>query len=282
MTDRFEDLRTFVTVISCGGVNAAAAELGIAKSAVSRRLSELEERLGASLVERSTRRFEPTALGLEYYKRAGDILASLEQLDAAIAAAPNGGATLTISAAQPVVTHVLLPALASTAFLEATSSLRLKIVPRQSGVAGDADMIVSEEPVSGWESRPLLSTVLKVCGSPAYLAGRPSITDPSAFHGHVSIAWDGTTDWRLRDRARKAPAAALTTATVIEAKAAALAGFGLAQLPDFLVAEEMRDGSLVAVLQDLEPPATQLRVFYAADAELSTRQAVDALSAQAV
>lgn len=62
VADRFEDLRTYVTIVDHGGVNAAAAAMGIARSAVSRRLSDLEARIGVTL-ERTTRHFEPTSAG---------------------------------------------------------------------------------------------------------------------------------------------------------------------------------------------------------------------------
>lgn len=60
MANRFDGLRTYVAILDAGGVNAAAATLGIARSAVSRRLSDLEARLRVTLVERSTRNFAPT------------------------------------------------------------------------------------------------------------------------------------------------------------------------------------------------------------------------------
>jgi DNA-binding transcriptional LysR family regulator len=66
VADKYEDLRTYVAVIDNGGINAAAAALDIAKSAVSRRLGQLEERLGATLIIRTTRSFEPTAAGRRY------------------------------------------------------------------------------------------------------------------------------------------------------------------------------------------------------------------------
>lgn len=67
MADKLEELGTYVAIIDSGGVNAAVASIGIAKSAVSRRLGKLEQRPGTTLVYRSSRRFEPTAVGRRYF-----------------------------------------------------------------------------------------------------------------------------------------------------------------------------------------------------------------------
>ncbi|TPG16405.1 LysR family transcriptional regulator [Sphingomonas koreensis] len=112
VADKFEDLRNFAAVVENGGVNAAAAALGIAKSAVSRRLGELEARLGVSLVERSTRRFEPTALGRDYYTKATTILAALDALDAGMGDSAVVS-TVKVMSEPSLMTSLVAPALAS-------------------------------------------------------------------------------------------------------------------------------------------------------------------------
>jgi len=67
--NRFAELETFVAVVETGSLSAAGARLGIAVSAVSRRIGELETRLGVRLANRSTRGFAPTAQGQDYYER---------------------------------------------------------------------------------------------------------------------------------------------------------------------------------------------------------------------
>lgn len=75
--------------MSCG-INAAVAGLGIVESAVSRRISGLKKRMDVILIERSTRRFEPTAVGLAYGTRAATILASVNDLDASFGSGDSG------------------------------------------------------------------------------------------------------------------------------------------------------------------------------------------------
>ena len=79
--DRFDNLRTFVTVAETGSFTAAAERLDIAKSAVSRRISDLEERLGAQLITRTTRRLNLTQTGQNFCDRSVQILADLEEAD---------------------------------------------------------------------------------------------------------------------------------------------------------------------------------------------------------
>ena len=71
---QLEDLQVFVRVVDAGGIGRAATQLGMAKSAVSRRLSEPEARLGLRLINRTTRKSNLTEAGRAYYQRAGQVL----------------------------------------------------------------------------------------------------------------------------------------------------------------------------------------------------------------
>ncbi|GLX77217.1 LysR family transcriptional regulator [Thalassotalea insulae] len=82
--NRFAEMKTFVNVIESGSLSAAADQLGVAVSAVSRRIKELEERLGVRLANRSTRGLSPTPLGQAYYERCVYILSELENADSLI------------------------------------------------------------------------------------------------------------------------------------------------------------------------------------------------------
>ena len=80
-----EDLRTFVEVVESGGLNRAAARLGVSKSIVSRRITRLEADLGTRLLSRSTRGIIPTEAGIEFKARCDRILAELEEARDAVA-----------------------------------------------------------------------------------------------------------------------------------------------------------------------------------------------------
>lgn len=83
--DRFEDMQAFVAVVEAGSFTAAADRLDSAKSAISRRVSALEERLGVQLLSRTTRRINLTATGRSYYERSARILADLNEAESAVA-----------------------------------------------------------------------------------------------------------------------------------------------------------------------------------------------------
>jgi DNA-binding transcriptional LysR family regulator len=89
MSDRFEELRTFVTVVQARGFAQAGKRLGLAKSAVSRRVSDLEERLGTRLLHRTTRQISLTAAGAEYYQRGVRLLAELQEAEDIVSSGSN-------------------------------------------------------------------------------------------------------------------------------------------------------------------------------------------------
>jgi DNA-binding transcriptional LysR family regulator len=81
MTDRFEDMRTFITVVQAKGFAGAGERLGVAKSAISRRVSDLEDRLGTRLLHRTTREVSLTESGADFYDRGIKLLADLEEAE---------------------------------------------------------------------------------------------------------------------------------------------------------------------------------------------------------
>lgn len=264
MPDKFEDLTTFLAVIDAGGVNAAAAELGIVKSAVSRRLSDLERRLGTSLIERGTRRFEPTAVGIEYAARARAILASLEELDASLV--PNGdGGIITIRAERALITHRLVPALVS--IRQRAGAPRIRLVDQSVPVADETwDILISSGTAEG-EARLLFSTTSLLCASPEYMSARGASDEGgSERHRLIGIGVNAS------------PPYDIAVPDDDTAVAAAVAGLGVARLPDFVVANLLASGSLVRLEDGRlgEPVAIVARCR--ADASLEARRLVDALA----
>lgn len=272
MADRFEDLRTFITIVSTGGINAAASELGIAKSAVSRRLSDLEKRLGVALVERSSRRLETTAVGAEYARRARAILATLDELDAS----PGSGLTsrkITIGASGEIIRHVLTPAIAASASLRtAEVSLRLR-----SDVGDEADLLIRpSEPRS--TGRRLLSTELVICACPRYLDKHGHPDEPRALDAHGAIATgDVPVEWLLGSLRRPASKIAIVTSDLDAAAAAAVAGLGICQVPKFVAAAALADGRLIHLLPEQTPQPLTFDVVAADAAGQDAARIVDAL-----
>src|SRR6201982_1670795 len=89
MSDKFEDIRTFIAVVQARGFAQAGKRLGIAKSAISRRVNDLEDRLGARLLNRTTRQVSPTPAGTELYQRGLRLLADFQEAEDAVSSGSN-------------------------------------------------------------------------------------------------------------------------------------------------------------------------------------------------
>ena len=110
--DRLTEMEAFATVVDQGGFTDAAKKMGISKSAVSKHVSALEARLGARLLNRTTRRVSPTEIGLAYYDRARRVLNDAGEADAFMIAFDQGGDCMAGMAGQSDVrnrhAHILL------------------------------------------------------------------------------------------------------------------------------------------------------------------------------
>ncbi|QYE36319.1 LysR family transcriptional regulator [Polymorphobacter sp. PAMC 29334] len=264
MGDRFEDLRTFVAVADAGGITSAAKALDVAKSAVSRRVSELEQRLGVKLVERTTRSFALTAAGRRYHVEAHDLLESLARLDATAGdVAPNERVRrLSLVAVQEAGPARVGAAVARFLDKHPGSPVDLTLLPQGASnpAAGDADVVIGGPGGKAPRSaRRIAGTAMTVTASRGYLArsGRPKVPGDVAAHlGIISTMRSGVPAWMFRDGVTVVPQAALTTSDDAAALAAALAGAGLVCLPTDAVAGEIAAGRLEALFEDGmgEPP----------------------------
>ena len=279
MADKFEELRTFVTVMSSGGINAAALQLGVAKSAVSRRVSDLEERLGLTLIARTTRSFEPTPAGNEYFERAKAILLSLDDLDSS-AAATLGWRRVTISAPPYVIEHVLPNALAGAS--AALENVVLSFVNSEDRHPPNAhaDIMVETDEVDGRTNRLLGNTVRVTCGSPTYLRDYGDPARPSDLRSHRLIAAGRETpaDWRFSEPHLKSAPVSIVTPNHASAAAMAVSGLGLAQLPNVVAEAALANGSLVAVLADYATPPTRLIATSSSTADAVVLSILDSLA----
>ena len=98
---QLEDMQLFIRVVEAGGIGRAAEQLGIAKSAVSRRLKELEQRLGCQLIQRTTRSASLSENGQQYYQQALKALEYIDEINASVAQS-NSGLTGTLRIAVPL------------------------------------------------------------------------------------------------------------------------------------------------------------------------------------
>ncbi|MCV2888377.1 LysR family transcriptional regulator [Ruegeria aquimaris] len=272
---RLTEMEAFATVVEEGGFTDAARKMGVSKSAVSKHISALESRLGTRLLNRTTRRVNPTEIGLAYYDRASRILNDAGDADALVAqlhGSPSG--LLQVNCDRDFGAHVLSPMLG--AFLAQYPDIRvnLDLGDAQSEMIGDGfDMAIRRGPLSNsaLRARRLCTYRLLLVASGDYLhrAGRPQSAADLLDHRLLGTSQRaGQNTWRLRDSdgtQKQVPVqgdvAVNDSPALLQA---AINGMGVALLPDFLCADALADRRIECVLPDLPDQTQEVFALYPA------------------
>lgn len=251
-------------------MTAAARPLGLRKSTVSRRIAALEERLGVRLLERGRRGVALTDAGRDFHAGAARLVAEARRLEEAATAAratPQG--TLRV-AAPAVLAELLAPVLAE--LLLRFPALRVEVALEQHGEPGDAcDLALRVGPLadSARVARRLGELRAGVYASAAYLArrGTPRTAAELDAHEVIVLAEPGSEEVWFLGQGHGACAVAvdgrLRVPDLRAGQAAARAGLGLVWLPAALVADDLRIGLLVQVLQAETPPGIPVHAVHA-------------------
>jgi len=282
---RFEDMLTFVRVIEAGGITGAAERLNIAKSAVSRRLSALESRLGVHLVARTTRRLTPTETGRAFYDRAVRILADLDEAEQAVSSAEAElRGTLRIAAPLTFSVRHLSPVLSAFMLAHPDISVDLDLNDRPVNLVEDGfDLAIRIGRLtdSSLIARRLATVHRVVVSSPAYWDrhGRP--TRPADLAGHATMSYANAPDtetWGfVRDDGGSLSLGGATAESCFRANNGemlaemAAAGLGVAVLPTFIVNDAILSGRLEMVLPNVALPQLDAWVVYPPTRHLSRR-----------
>ncbi|MBI3146182.1 MAG: LysR family transcriptional regulator, partial [Pseudogulbenkiania sp.] len=254
-----EDLRTFVVVADAGGVAPGARRLGLSKSIVSRRLARLEEALGVQLLSRTTRGSALTAAGATFREHAMRVIAELEAAQETLS--PEGEVRGRLHIAAPLSFGVtrLTPVFAELALRHPLLHLDMSYSDRFVDLVGegfDCAIRLGILPDSSLVARRICAFRGRLVASPAYLAmhGTPRTLEDLAHH--QAVAKKGEV-WPIKDRGRIItirPHGRFTADNGEAVLAAALAGVGVAALPDFLIEAHIAAGDLVPLLADYQPP----------------------------
>ncbi len=278
---QIEDLRAFVRIVEFESIGKAAEAAGIAKSAMSRKLRLLEERLQTELITRTTRQWALSDTGREFYDRAVDILAALDEAEAQVRCDSRSlSGDIRLSVPLHFGRMVLAPALLDFAAAHAGLRLTVDFDDRIVDVIGENYHLVvrvSQPPDSSLIARKLTETRHVLCASPHYLARNPPIETPADLHHHRIIQFGPArhASWTLQS-----PTGAKTTvrlravlnsgdgAFLIDAAAS---GLGVARVPDYLADPEIRTGRLVRVLHSYGHEPRGVHVLYPATRHLPVR-----------
>lgn len=273
MMDRLTEMEAFATVVDQGGFTDAARKMGISKSAVSKHVSALESRLGARLLNRTTRRVSPTEIGLAYYDRARRVLNDAGEADALVTAmqiAPSG--VLRISADADFGAAMLSPVLGD--FLALHPAVTVNVVLNSQYVefiseGFDLAIRVGEMEDSSLRGRKLMDTTRRMVGAPAYFArhGRPERIDDLNEHKLLHYSTDAAAGvWRvLAPSGERRLVRSTGWLTVNDGQSllnAAVAGLGIAWLPRFLYQEAMDQGLVVEAMPDLPQDPVGVHALY--------------------
>jgi len=258
--NRFEEFETFVRVVEAGSLTAAAGQLKIAKSAVSRRLKELETRLGVQLMTRTTRQITLTESGRALYERALSLLADWNETEGTISSATAEVSGL-IKVAAPLsfgVSH-LGPAILD--FMELYPGVEFDVDfndRRIDLIAEGRDLAIRIGNLqdSGLIARKLASVKTVACASPAFIKanGLPEHPDDLEAYPELRYAnrtqngWDYTAPDGQRGRLRMTSRLSATNGEFL--KDAAVRGKGVQIVPCFIIHRELREGRLVELLPD--------------------------------
>jgi len=280
--DKFEDLRAFVAVVEAGSFTAAADRLNSAKSAVSRRISALEERLGVQLLRRTTRVLNLTETGSSFYEHSARLLADLEEAEAAVQQ-EHGELRGTLRLALPLsfgVRHMCKP-IAAFSKLHPKVQFDLNFNDRRIDLieeGADVALRIGRLQDSSLIARRLFDVRAVVCASPHYLSVHGEPETPADLRNHDCLVYSNLADpnrwvYTESDGTRQT----VEVKTVMSASSgdfltnAAAHGMGFVIQPTFIASESIRRGNLVPVLTGYDWPISPAYAVYPPTRHLSYR-----------
>jgi DNA-binding transcriptional LysR family regulator len=270
--DRLTSLTAFVRVVDSGGFSAAGRRLNMSTTMVSNHIQGLEDRLGARLLNRTTRKVSLTEIGKAYYDRCTHILADLEQADDLASAqqlTPRG--TLRVYTGTHIVQFVA-PVVAD--FLKRFSDVKVDLTIGERTVdlideGYDVAIRLTPSPDSSLVVRSLATWRHVLCCSPDYLEQHGPVTQLSDLANHNCVRhvlYPFYDEWRFTDR-KDRPASVRVSGNLVSnsgetLRRTALQGGGVCLAAGFLVADDLESGRLIRLLPEYRPVELDMNVVY--------------------
>ena len=279
--DRLKAMQTFVQVVDSGSFSAAARRLSVGQPALSKSIAQLEDRLGVKLLVRTTRGLAPTEAGLNFYERARR---SIEEADEAELAARGAGSGLAgklcVAAAVTFARIHLMPRLPE--FLAQHPDLEMEVVLDDRNIdlvreSIDVALRMGKLADSSLTARRIARCPHVVVGTPAYFerAGMPATPGDLAAHQAVIYGQSvGGAVWPFRREGVELTVilhGQLHVSAAEGVRAAVFANSGIAIISEWMVAPEIVDGTVKAVLQDWELPPMDLWAVFPAGRTPTTK-----------
>ncbi len=261
-----EDLSTFVTVADAGGVSPAARRLGVSKSIVSRRLARLEADLGIQLLARTTRGAALTEAGAVFRDHAARACAEIDAARETIL--PDGElcGRLRLSVPMSLGPSHFAPVLAELAHRHPQLHIHTVYTDRYVDLIGegfDCAIRVGYLADSNLIARRVAPLTGKLVASPDYLSRRGMPATPEQLIDHDALM-QGTEAWQLMDGDKLVtvhPQGRFKADNGVALVAAAVAGLGIAWVPDLVTQAHIASGALVPVMTRFPPPPAGIYVI---------------------
>ncbi len=280
--DKFEAMRVFCSVIEAGSFVAAAERSGLSTTAVSRLVAQLEMQLNVRLINRTTRRMNPTNEGFAYFERCTQLLADLEEAEASVsgeARHPRGRLRLTA----PIALATLRLAPAFAAFCRTYPEITLDVV-LSDGVADfveeglDLAIRVGRVGSENLVARHIGETALLIAASHDYLTrmGNPGHPEDLLRHACFTYTYSATgNQWQFEDEAGQSVSVRIggpvnANNGMLLAEMAA-AGSGIVLAPCFILQPLIAAGRLVQVLPEWKQRRLPIHVVYPTRRHLSAK-----------
>ncbi|MEL4294233.1 LysR family transcriptional regulator [Shewanella xiamenensis] len=282
--EHFSALPIFVTVVECGSFSAAGQKLGLSKSAISKRITQLEQHLGIQLLQRTTRSLSLTDAGARYFEYIRPaVQLTQEGLDAISELQQTPRGNLRISVPMVFGRRYIAPLIAE--FLRRYPDIQLQMQMDDKTtdlIAGGFDLAIriGELPDSSLIARKIAPCLSVICASPAYLAQHGLPMTPSALTQHNCLFYsyfqDGV-EWSFHGPdgvQRVQPKGNYQVNNSDAIQQACIDGLGIANLPRFIVEPDLQAGHLQALLTDYPLPEHGIYAVYPQRKYLPTKVTV--------
>ncbi|WP_455375310.1 LysR family transcriptional regulator [Kaarinaea lacus] len=280
--NQFEELQTFIHVVDTGSISRAAERMTVAKSAVSRRISDLEHRLGVQLFRRTTRQLNLTDSGRSFYERATQILSDLEEAELAVSQ-QHSALTGRLRIAAPLsfgLSH-LGPAIIDFNKQHPDLLFDVDFNDRKIDILEDGfDMAIriAQLTDSSLIARRIAPIHQTLCASPEYLKHNGTPKSPDELQQHKCLLYSNIQNphhWSFSDESGntinvKVPVG-LTSNNGDFLRDAAIAGQGLVKMPNFILYKSLSSGELVPLLSQYQSPSFNAYAIYPQTRHLSYR-----------
>ena len=278
---QLEDMAMFVRIVEAGSITKAAEQLNIAKSAVSRRLKELETRLGSQLISRTTRQSNLTQAGEQYYQKVHHILSEVDALNEETSGTPTRiEGTLKMTAPLSFGLMHLNDVIDEYANKHPELKFELDFSDRHTDLIEEGFELairIRELQDSSYQAKRLALIRYALCASPEYLErmGTPKTFDDLSEHEFLQYGMSKSSAIELIDKQGKKHQVAVNGKIKANngdfLREMAVKGHGIAFLPTFITYKALISGELVPILQQYQLPTLNAYAVYPKNRFLSQR-----------